>query len=108
MVRIGPILFGIDANDIPVAADYDGDCKTDPAIYRGAESVWYIWLSSGEYTRLGPLTQFHVGATDIPVPADYDGDGLADPAVKSASGNEWIAMLSSADYTLAQVTLLFE
>jgi hypothetical protein len=96
--RVGPVLFGIDANDIPVAVDYDGDRKTDPAIYNSVEKAWYVWLSAGGYTRLGPLTTFYVGATDIPAPGDFDGDGLADPAVYRSSDGIWYLWLSAGGY----------
>jgi spore coat protein A len=57
--------------------DYDGDGKTDVALYR--DGTWYISRSSangqGQVVTWGGLTQ------DIPVPGDYDGDGKTDIAV---------------------------
>jgi hypothetical protein len=59
-----------------VAADYDGDGRTDVAVFRIENGVWYIQRSREGFTGV----QFGVG-TDKPTPADYDGDGRADVAV---------------------------
>jgi Divergent InlB B-repeat domain/FG-GAP-like repeat len=66
--------FGM-SGDVPVLRDYDGDGKTDIAVYRNGD--WYIHRSLD-----GGVTSVGWGiAQDIAVPADYDGDGKTDIAV---------------------------
>ena len=65
--------FGL-ATDVIVPADYDGDGRTDIAVYR--DGTWYILGTASGFMA----AQFGV-AGDIPQPADFDGDGRAELAV---------------------------
>jgi hypothetical protein len=60
-------------------ADFDGDGKSDLAVYRPSEGNWYLRNSNSGFTaiRFG-------AANDVLIPGDYDGDGKTDTAVYRA------------------------
>src|SRR5205085_2764063 len=57
--------------------DFDGDGKTDLAIWRPSTGVWWIFKSS----NLSTLTAQWGTLCEVPVPGDYSGDGKTDMAV---------------------------
>jgi hypothetical protein len=71
--------------DVPsVSADYDGDGKADPAVFRnGSQALWYY---HGSLT--GNVTVIPWGTSgDIPYPGDFDGDGKTDFGIARDFGN---------------------
>ena len=65
----------INTERMPVA-DFDGDGKSDIAVFRRSDGYWHIKKSSG-----GFLSFQWGAANDNLVPGDYDGDAKADAAV---------------------------
>jgi hypothetical protein len=90
---------------VPLAADFDGDAKADPALFN-TNGNWKIKLSTANYT-MTPLTGFLGDSGATALAADFDGDRLADPAVYYAALELWAVKLSSINYAAPTVITSF-
>ncbi len=95
-IAIDPALAGSPAS---VTLDFDGDRKSDLAVFRLSENNWYINRSSNNSLI---STQFGSTNTDILTPGDYDGDGRTDIAVWRTSNGVFF-VLRSSDSTVSSV-----
>ncbi len=72
--------------------DFDGDGRTDVAVFRPSGGNWYITNSSNNAFR---SDQFGI-STDVIVPGDYDGDRKSDLAVFRPDTGFWYILESSS------------
>lgn len=70
--------------DIPISGDFDGDGKTDRAIYRDGQ-WWIVDSSSG----VGRLAATFGAPRDVPISGDFDGDGKTDFTVYRPTTGQW-------------------
>jgi len=71
-------------------ADFDGEGKTDVAIFRPSGNEWWVRRSSDNTVF---ATQFG-GNGDVAVPSDFTGDGKNDIAVFRPSDGSWYVLRS--------------
>src|SRR5205823_5002032 len=89
------IISIVDLTTKRTPADFDGDGRTDFAVFRPANRIWYLQRSQQGFSAY----QWGLG-TDKLAPADYDGDGKTDLTVYRPSTAEW-SILRSSDNTLS-------
>ena len=87
--------FNVLPSKLPLGADFDGDGKTDFAVWRPDPNngTWWVVRSSDN----GTVTRGWGVTNDKPVPGDYDGDGKTDFAVwrpDPNAGTWWVVRSS--------------
>ncbi len=80
------------SNSSTATIDFDGDGKTDYAVFRTSTNVWYVHRSS---TNTVAIVQFGIVQNDVLTPGDYDGDGKTDIAVWRATNGTFYVQRSS-------------
>lgn len=83
--------FGL-PTDVITPGDYDGDQKTDAAVFRNG--TWHLLRSTDGYGTI-----LLGAAGDIPQPGDFDGDGTDDPAVFRPANGIWYINGSTTGYS---------
>ena len=82
--------------------DFDGDGKSDLAVYQAELGQWRLALSGSDYAlRIVPMG----GANCLACAADFDGDALTDPAVYDPVTGQLTAVLSASGYKTVTVSM---
>lgn len=87
----------VDSAGASLAADFDGDRKTDLVVFRPTTGEWFIRYSASSYAN---STSYQWGLPgDVPLAADFDGDRKTDLTVYRPTTGTWYIRYSSSNYS---------
>nr|WP_062330613.1 VCBS repeat-containing protein [Herbidospora sakaeratensis] len=90
-IRYKNIVDDVAATPRPKFGDFDGDGKTDRALWNPGNGAWFVEFSrDGSRNETEPWGQ----NSDIPVSGDYNGDGEADRMLFRPSNGAWYVTYS--------------
>jgi hypothetical protein len=92
---------------VTVTGDYNGDSKTDVAVFRRTNPNLAQWFAANTIGLATGLS-FGGGSLDVPVTGDFGGDGKTDPAVYRPGTATWyITTPTTNGYTTAVAGIPF-
>ena len=87
---------------VPVPSDYDGDSKTDIALFNKINSYWFILKSSDSQVNNDKKWCWAIG--EIPLAADLDGDLKADPTCHNYLDGRFPSVVSGLNYQYKDIS----
>jgi hypothetical protein len=87
--------------DVPVPADFDGDGRSELAVFRPATGEWLVRYSSMPSSGAGVYQWGEPG--DLPISLDFDGDGKTEltvfrPSTGGVVHPVFLVLVRRADY----------
>lgn len=93
------------AGDVPMTGDFDGDGRSDIAIWRPGSGNWYIINSSNNWDVSNAFVTQWGQNGDKPYLGDVDGDGRADLVIYRPSTSTFYVKHSTNGYSINGLTI---